>query len=232
MESSFEGFFDRCESYDSTAAPVPSTSSLSRNTITSTSLYTTSNDGFKTVITSVFTFQSLPPVPQTGSIPLIKSGSTGLETVYIPTTFIPLSDVLAEQATTSQNAPSGMLLDSRRSFLMMLTMFQATSPPSPSPVGTESRAWIAGPVVGSVVAAALLIFLGFFIGKRRRTRTSSSEVTESQEKTKSEPYSVNPPAEPPSELPSSPQVAELPTTHPPMELPSGEIKGHKGAAAD
>ena len=107
-------------------------------------------------------------------------------------------------------------------------IFQATNtppppPPSPTSSGTTSQAWIAGPVVGSVVGAAILVLLGFLVGKRRRARAAPSRDAEFSNEIKAEPSVAGPPTELPLNIPP----AELALTHPAVELPTDEANGYR-----
>lgn len=116
VEPAFAQILTFCDTYTPTAVPLSSTSSLSRHTITGTTLYTTSNNGIETVVTSIFEYQSLPPVPVTATAITTILGSTGPEAIQILTTYMTLPSPFSAKditSTGSQDTPSGMLPDLR-----------------------------------------------------------------------------------------------------------------------
>ena len=104
---------------------------------------------------------------------------------------------------------------------MLITDKVTSSPPPPPPApGPDSQAWIAGPVIGAAAGAAILVLLGFYVGKRRRARPAPNQDVESPSMNKTEAL-----PRPPQELSTDRPAAELPLSHPPAEL-SGEAIGH------
>ncbi|TDZ60607.1 Regulator of nonsense transcripts 1 [Colletotrichum trifolii] len=80
---------------------------------------------------------------------------------------------------TVRTATAGFLNDPKR-LCVMLTRARAvaTDPPQNTPAPPQSKAWIAGPVVGVTCAVAFLVLGFWFLRRRRRRRKSGPETAD------------------------------------------------------
>ncbi|KAK8123239.1 hypothetical protein PG984_011909 [Apiospora sp. TS-2023a] len=179
--------------------------------VTTSVMISTELGGRSTVLTTRIVYPSFFPVLVTSLVTSAATLADGRSTVYtIPATFSELPRALFSDSpsTATSTAAVGN------------TTSHPQAPTSPGPATTQSMAWVAGPIVGGVVAIVVVVLLSWRWWCKRRQSTHSDGAA--QETIRNEGDKFEKP-----ELPAS----LLGGGHPIQELEAGGGSYHHEGAA-